>query len=189
MPGLLVLFFSFLAPVLVTSDTNVWKGPIDSKITRHGHTLTPFTDTLIFGFGGYSDLGSVPTNDIFEIDITDNNVTVLDGVAGGIPPRSGHGAVKISLGEDNPALLVFGGIGQNDQIYGDTWSLSKTNPGYQWKELKVTGSTPPPRTSHCMAVDSTNTFVVLFGGQSTSGGDHPLSDMYVGRIGLLRVSL
>ena len=47
--------------------------------------------------------------------------------------RSGHAACCLNYGEENPQLLVTGGVGNNDTIVQDAWILDVKSG--RWREV------------------------------------------------------
>ena len=49
--------------------------------------------------------------------------------------RSYHGACCLNYGEDNPKLLISGGVDEDDNVLGDMWILD-VNSG-KWTEVRM----------------------------------------------------
>jgi N-acetylneuraminic acid mutarotase len=94
--------------------------------------------------------------------------------AGEVPPaRGGHALVC------DPAsgrVILFGGMDIEDDgtgtYFDDTWAYDPAQS--TWTELDSSRSGPAPRTSHCMAYESSGGLIVLFGG-ATMGADGNLT--------------
>jgi len=78
------------------------------------------------------------------------------GVPG--PPARTHHAMAYDRARS--VVLLFGGVGNNGSVYGDTWQWN----GTAWTQ--VAGAGPPSRWAHGMAHDVARARVVLFGGMA-----------------------
>ena len=62
-------------------------------------------------------------------------------------------------------VLLFGGSGTSNNLFGDTWTFNGTT----WTQPTLTGGVSPSfRTNACMTYDATNAVFVLFGGENDS---------------------
>jgi Kelch motif len=66
----------------------------------------------------------------------------------------------------------FGGAGDQDRRFNDTWSFDISTR--KWTELRCAGSIPPPRTNHAAVL--VDDVMYVFGGFSTDEGY--LDDLY-----------
>lgn len=114
------------------------------------------TDGLVVLFGGFD--GMTAQNDTWVFDGT----TWTRVVATGPPARSGH---AMAWDADRHKVVLFGGINENGQVFGDTWELDMTMR--QWTQ--IVGAGPPARYATAMAFHPTRHKVVMFGGYATGG--------------------
>jgi len=68
--------------------------------------------------------------------------------------------------------LVFHGGTDFSFYFGDTWSLSLTNPSPAWSPLTFTGPTPIARSDHKAIYDPGADRMLFFGGESAAGALH-----------------
>ena len=75
--------------------------------------------------------------------------------------------------EANDRLVLFGGKGENDTIYGDTWVFAPatdTSGAARWTELKPMGTAPAARRAAVLAYDAKNNRMMLaLGGDEKNG--------------------
>lgn len=140
---------------------------------REGHVAIALDENKMFVHGG-----------INFIEESFDDCYVLDGIdslknlqyykcdqKGDVPTaRDSHTAV---LMPNSGKVYLFGGQGKNDKFYNEIYSCKiheiKTNKKKsfvtEWKQIKVNGDQPVPRTSHsCVAYR--NRYLIVIGGET-----------------------
>ncbi|KAK4753279.1 hypothetical protein SAY87_022077 [Trapa incisa] len=130
---------------------------------RMGHTASMVGEEM-FVIGGRAD----PTNilgEVWVLDTTTSEWTLLDCSGDSFPPRHRHAAAVLGS-----KIYVFGGV-NNENLFSSIFVLDKDY--LRWKELQVGGEQPCPRHSHSMVTFGSHIFV--FGGYN---GENALGDLY-----------
>lgn len=75
--------------------------------------------------------------------------------------------------EANDRLVLFGGRGDNSNVFGDIWVLSPATDisgAAKWTQLSPTGTAPEARQGHVAAYDAKNNRMILTEGASSDKG-------------------
>ena len=81
------------------------------------------------------------------------------------PPRYGARAALVGR-----HVVMFGGVGADDRMLGDVWSLDTAEPGRGWSEIRTKGSTPTP-CHGCVWQAMDQDSIWLYGGAITKQGE------------------
>jgi hypothetical protein len=136
-------------------ETREWQQPTVSGSVPpplRGHSLS-LVGSKIYLIGGINP-SSVPSSDVFVLDIEKNEWSHV-APTGPVPPhRWGHSATVVG-----DKIVMFGGSGKNI-LYDDVWIFdTATNT---WSSPVVSGSKPSKRRYH--AAELIHNYLVVFGG-------------------------
>lgn len=116
----------------------------------------PWGDTCLL-FGGQNSL--VPLGDTWEWN---GAVWIQRAMGASTPPRRSRHAMAHDVVRG--ATVLFGGIGENSNLLGDTWEWD----GSRWSQRQASIASPSSRFDHAMSFDPPSQRVLLFGGAALS---------------------
>ena len=105
---------------------------------RYGHSAVLCGNSM-FVFGGYDTLLGI-NNDLFCYDIKENTWTEVKFPLDSVRPdrRFCHFSESIVAGSGELCVLVFGGRGEDKNVYQDTWIFTPSKT--EWKKIDCVGS-------------------------------------------------
>ncbi|KAK9151781.1 hypothetical protein Syun_010090 [Stephania yunnanensis] len=130
---------------------------------RMGHTSSVVGD-LVFVIGGRGDPLKI-LNDVWMLDVDENEWRLLECAGSVFPPRHRHAAAVAGS-----KIFIFGGL-NNVTIFASMYVLDTES--LRWNEVTVQGEWPTARHSHAMVSNGSQLF--MFGGYD---GEKALDDLY-----------
>lgn len=166
-----ILSFSWLFVLFSIPDQLFAQGgsyheihPPNTPGNRYGHSMVNINGN-VYLFGGYVQDNPDPQNDLWEYQSPSSTWSQV--FAASPPPgRAYHSAV--SLGDK---MVVFGGIGSDNQVMDDLWEFSSI--ANTWGQV-LAADPPPSRSDQTMT--NVNGTVVISGGLNSQG--QPLGDTW-----------
>jgi hypothetical protein len=145
--------------------TGRWTDLAPSGKTPSARELSPLVydpvSKRMYLFGGWDQVAEKDLGDTWCYDPVANNWTELDP-SGKMPSsRDGHSLV---YGPSGKWLLLFGGSEQDGTEMSDLWDYDPA--ANQWTQLAPSGSAPPARAWHSVALASSTGQMVIFGSAS-----------------------
>ncbi|KAK9133426.1 hypothetical protein Scep_012954 [Stephania cephalantha] len=131
---------------------------------RMGHTSSVVGD-LVFVIGGRGDPLKI-LNDVWMLDVDENEWRLLECAGSVFPPRHRHAAAVAG----GSKIFIFGGL-NNVTIFASMYVLDTES--LRWNEVTVQGEWPTARHSHAMVSNGSQLF--MFGGYD---GEKALDDLY-----------
>ncbi|EAS02707.3 kelch motif protein (macronuclear) [Tetrahymena thermophila SB210] len=135
---------------------------------RFSHSANIYKHRM-FVFGGMQKIMASPAknfNDVWMIDLepveTELKWENLTPFIKGQPPAPRHGHISVLV---RKKILIFGGRGENKQLYNDTFVFDTKNR--EWIKPQIEGEPPRPRFYHAACL--TDKEIVIFGGNLTLG--------------------
>jgi hypothetical protein len=156
----IVLSIVFAVVSLSSAQAQSSPGPRDSHDLLYHAAL----DQVILMHGLFPDQQPTPLSDVWGWDGRQWTLLSNEG-----PPRRLLSAT--SYDSARARLVVFGGVGRDDEKLNDTWAWD----GTAWRQLATTG--PTARAHYSLVYDDAREQVVMFGGIHPSL--EPTNDMWV----------
>eukprot|EP01097_Dermamoeba_algensis_P006690 TRINITY_DN4167_c0_g1_i2.p1 TRINITY_DN4167_c0_g1~~TRINITY_DN4167_c0_g1_i2.p1 ORF type:complete len:1011 (+),score=257.81 TRINITY_DN4167_c0_g1_i2:378-3410(+) len=130
--------------------------------TRAGHSSVVVGKKLVF-FGGRKNTDQpIYFNDLLVLDTEDESWNQLK-IGGKLIPK---GRAWHTASFTGTQMLVFGGMGENEELYNDIMVLDLVK--LQWVKPETQGDTPSPRYGHSACIVGGGTKLVIFGGMDHS---------------------
>jgi N-acetylneuraminic acid mutarotase len=144
------------------------------KLTTKGSPTARFNHAMVYDsdrkemvlFGGFSSLGRIGDTWIYNIAL---NTWTLVPTQGGPSRRSDPGA---AYDAKNKKVIIFGGYGRDEQMWGDTWAFDTETR--TWTQMNPATS-PARRYGSMMVYDAYTEKCLLFGGHLTAEDGQDLS--------------
>jgi hypothetical protein len=161
-------------------NTNVWtRYPAPAGVIPNnawgrydsGFAYDPLNKKIVL-FGG--EINGQRTNDTWEFDTVKKDWLQSNGNgASNAPPQRFQCENCMTYDPATKKILLFGGWGTNG-VLNDLWTYDTAT--HTWTELKASGTLPPGRMLHGVALDTKRHLLLIVGGQTTADG---LSDSWV----------
>jgi N-acetylneuraminic acid mutarotase len=158
--------------------TGRWTDLAPSGKTPSARELSPLVydpvSKRMYLFGGWDQVAEKDLGDTWCYDPVANNWTELDPSGKTPSGRDGHSLVYDPSGK---RLLLFGGSEQDGTEMSDLWAYDPA--ANQWTQLAPSGSAPPARAWHSVALASSTGQMVIFGGAyGEEGSETYLNDIW-----------
>ena len=148
--------------------------PVHSAPRVSGSSLCTFAENKLILFGGRSS-GEAETSDAAYLVsvIWPRGIAMWDKIVGEQtsaprPAARCYHTATMAAWDGDPSMVVFGGAGEGEGMFNDTWSLS-AKPSWMWTRLAPQGTPPAPRSSHICVRWAEASSLIVHGGLGNDG--------------------